>query len=123
MALDGGASIGIYAVEMARYAGHVIAFEANPEVAAFAARVLPRNVELVNVELSSARQPGPYARHRLPARCEYINNFVFVPGGETPADDRRPLSRLYSSPGSIASSSVRQPGRGALTSTAMLPGG
>ena len=31
--------------------------------------------------------------------------------------------RSYSSPGSSASSSVRQPGRGALTSTAMLPGG
>jgi FkbM family methyltransferase len=55
-ALDVGASIGIYAAEMARYAGKVIAFEANPDVAAFTARVAPRNVEVVNVALSSA--PG-----------------------------------------------------------------
>jgi len=55
-ALDVGASIGIYAAEMARYAGKVLAFEANPEVAAFTARVAPRNVEVVNVALSSA--PG-----------------------------------------------------------------
>ena len=53
-ALDVGASIGIYAAEMARYAGKVIAFEANPAVAAFTARVAPRNVEVVNVALSSA---------------------------------------------------------------------
>jgi FkbM family methyltransferase len=55
-ALDVGASIGMYAAEMARYAGKVIAFEANPHVAAFTARVVPRNVEVVNVALSS--RPG-----------------------------------------------------------------
>jgi FkbM family methyltransferase len=55
-AVDVGASIGMYAAEMARHAGKVIAFEANPEVAAFTARVAPRNVEVVNVALSSA--PG-----------------------------------------------------------------
>lgn len=54
-ALDVGASIGIYAAEMARYAGIVIAFEANPEVAAFTARVASRNVEVVNVALSSTQ--------------------------------------------------------------------
>lgn len=53
-ALDVGASIGIYAAEMARYATKVIAFEANPDVAAFTARVVPRNVEVVNVALSSS---------------------------------------------------------------------
>jgi len=52
-ALDVGASIGIYAAEMARYAGKVIAFEANPEVAAFARSVAARNVEVINVALSS----------------------------------------------------------------------
>ena len=52
-ALDVGASIGIYAAEMARYAGKVIAFEANPEVAAFARSVAARNVEVVNMALSS----------------------------------------------------------------------
>jgi len=52
-ALDIGASIGIYAAEMARYAAKVIAFEANPEVASFAASVAARNVEVVNTALSS----------------------------------------------------------------------
>jgi FkbM family methyltransferase len=52
-ALDVGASIGIYAAEMARYADKVIAFEANPQVAAFARKVAARNVDVVNVALSS----------------------------------------------------------------------
>jgi FkbM family methyltransferase len=53
-AIDVGTSIGIYAAEMARYAGKVIAFEANPAVAQFARAVAPRNVDVVNVALSSA---------------------------------------------------------------------
>jgi len=52
-AVDVGASIGLYAAEMARYAGKVLAFEANPQVAALARRVLPPNVEVVNVALSA----------------------------------------------------------------------
>jgi FkbM family methyltransferase len=52
-ALDVGAAIGLYAAEMARTAGKVIAFEANPHSAAFAASVAARNVEVVNVALSS----------------------------------------------------------------------
>jgi FkbM family methyltransferase len=55
-AIDIGCSIGLYAAEMARHAGKVIAFEANPAVARFARAVAPRNVEVVNVALSSA--PG-----------------------------------------------------------------
>lgn len=55
-ALDIGCSIGIYAAEMARHAGKVLAFEANPHVAAFARSVAPRNVEVINVALSS--EPG-----------------------------------------------------------------
>jgi FkbM family methyltransferase len=55
-ALDCGCSIGMYAMEMARYAAKVIAFEANPRVAACTAHVTPRNVEVINVALSSA--PG-----------------------------------------------------------------
>jgi FkbM family methyltransferase len=54
LALDVGCSIGIYAREMAKYATKVVAFEANPSVAAFARRVAPRNVEVVNLALSSA---------------------------------------------------------------------
>ena len=52
-AIDVGASVGFYAAEMARYAGKVIAFEAIPHVAALTTRVAPRNVEVVNVALSS----------------------------------------------------------------------
>jgi hypothetical protein len=44
----------MYAAEMARYADKVIAFEANPLVAAFIAEVAPRNVEVINAALSSA---------------------------------------------------------------------
>ncbi len=55
IALDVGCSVGMYTAEMARYAAKVIAFEANPAVAAFTARVVPRNVEVVNVALSSER--------------------------------------------------------------------
>jgi FkbM family methyltransferase len=40
---------------MARHASRVIAFEANPQVAAFTRKVVPRNVEVVNVALSSQR--------------------------------------------------------------------
>src|SRR5947208_12466031 len=53
-ALDIGASIGLYAAEMARYAGKVIAFEANPQVATFARTVAAPNVEIVNAALSSS---------------------------------------------------------------------
>jgi len=52
-ALDIGCSVGIYAAEMARYAGKVIAFEANPAVARFARAVAPRDVEVINVARSS----------------------------------------------------------------------
>ena len=244
-ALDVGASIGLYAAEMARTAGKVIAFEANPQSAAFARGVAARNVAVVNVALSSragratleiplnaagrgidelatietgnplhagatasvevemkrlddfaitncsfikidvegheeavldgasgliaAQRPVlmievnedgnagavariadrlaalgyrgvflshgtlhpidefdsvrhqdrallKYPRHKLPPGREFINNFVFL-------RRKKPRAFDYSSPGSIASSSVRQPRRGAFTSTAMLPGG
>jgi FkbM family methyltransferase len=38
---------------MAHYAGKVMAFEANPDVAAFARSVATRNVEVINIALSS----------------------------------------------------------------------
>jgi len=52
-AVDVGGSIGMYAAEMARHAGKVLAFEANPEVATFARSVATRNVEVINMALSS----------------------------------------------------------------------
>jgi FkbM family methyltransferase len=51
-AVDVGASIGMYATELARYAARVLAFEANPAVAAFARSVAPRSVEVINAALS-----------------------------------------------------------------------
>jgi FkbM family methyltransferase len=52
-AIDIGASIGMYAAELARHAGKVLAFEANPEIAAFTRAVAPRNVDVINLALSS----------------------------------------------------------------------
>jgi FkbM family methyltransferase len=52
-AIDVGASIGMYSAEMARYAVRVLAFEANPDVAAFTRVVAAHNVEVINVALSS----------------------------------------------------------------------
>lgn len=52
-AIDVGASIGMFAAEIAKYAGKVLAFEANPEVAAFTRQVMPRNVAVVNAALSA----------------------------------------------------------------------
>lgn len=52
-AIDIGSSIGLYSAEISRHAGKVLAFEANPQIAAFAAKVAPRNVEVINVALSS----------------------------------------------------------------------
>jgi FkbM family methyltransferase len=79
-AVDVGASIGIYSAEMARYAGKVIAFEANPEVAAFTARVAPRNVEVVNVALSSA---SGRARLKIPlnAKGRAIDELATIEAG------------------------------------------
>jgi FkbM family methyltransferase len=53
MAIDVGSSIGLYSRALARLVPRVVAFEANPEVAAFAETVAPQNVEVVNVALSS----------------------------------------------------------------------
>jgi FkbM family methyltransferase len=52
-AIDVGASIGMFSAEMARFAGKVLAFEANPDVATFARAVAARNIEVINVALSS----------------------------------------------------------------------
>jgi len=53
IAIDVGSSIGIWTKEMSRRARKVIAFEANPAVAAFARTVAPSNAEVINVALSS----------------------------------------------------------------------
>lgn len=54
LAIDVGASIGVYASELAKYTSRVVAFEANPSVADFASEVRPSNVEVKNVALSAA---------------------------------------------------------------------
>jgi FkbM family methyltransferase len=52
MAIDVGSSIGLYAQALAWMVPKVIAFEANPDVAAFARRVASRKVRVINVALS-----------------------------------------------------------------------
>lgn len=52
-AVDIGASIGMYTHELSRYARKVMAFEANPAVAALTRRGAARNVEVLNIALSS----------------------------------------------------------------------
>jgi FkbM family methyltransferase len=53
LAIDIGASIGLFSRALAKSAARVIAFEANPRVAEFTAQVASRNVEVKNVALSS----------------------------------------------------------------------
>lgn len=59
LAIDIGSSIGLYSRELAKHATRVMAFEANPRVAAFARLVAPRNVEVINVALSSTGGETP----------------------------------------------------------------
>jgi FkbM family methyltransferase len=54
LAIDVGASIGVYASELAKHAARVVAFEANPRLAEFARQVLPSNVEIKSVAVSGA---------------------------------------------------------------------
>jgi FkbM family methyltransferase len=79
-AIDIGCSIGTYAAEMARYAGKVIAFEANPAVAQFARTVAPRNVEVVNVALSSAAGSATLKIPRSP-KGDTINELATIEVG------------------------------------------
>lgn len=79
-ALDIGCSIGIYAAEMAHYADRVIAFEANPTVAQFAQMVAPRNVEIINVALSSAAGRATLRIPRNP-RGDTINELATIEAG------------------------------------------
>ena len=54
LAIDVGSSIGLYSKELARLVPRVVAFEADPNVAALARQVAPRNVEVVDAALSAA---------------------------------------------------------------------
>jgi FkbM family methyltransferase len=56
MAIDVGSAIGLYSRALASLVPKVVAFEANPAVATFARAVAPRNVEVINVALSSLTQ-------------------------------------------------------------------
>jgi FkbM family methyltransferase len=86
-AVDIGASIGIYAAEMARHAGRVIAFEPNPAVAQFARAVAPRNVEVVNVALSSAPGRATLKVPRNPKRGTIDELGTIDPGNPLHAHD------------------------------------
>lgn len=53
MAIDVGSALGVYSKALAGLVPKVVAFEANPSVAALAKAVAPRNVEVINVAVSS----------------------------------------------------------------------
>jgi FkbM family methyltransferase len=53
LAVDIGASIGLYSRELAKSAARVIAFEANPRVAEFVRSIAPPNVTVESIALSS----------------------------------------------------------------------
>jgi FkbM family methyltransferase len=97
-ALDVGASIGMYSAEMARYAGRVIAFEANPTVAAFTRRVAARNVEVVNAALSSAAGRATLKIPLNPRGHEISELATIAPGNPLHAGDSAtadvPMQRL-----------------------------
>ena len=86
-AIDIGCSIGIYAAEMARYANKVIAFEANPAAAQFARAVVPRNVEVVNVALSSAAGHATLKIPRNPGGASVDELATIEPGNPLHASD------------------------------------
>jgi FkbM family methyltransferase len=86
-AIDIGCSIGIYAAEMARYAAKVVAFEANPAVAQFARAVAPRNVEVVNVALSSAPGRATLKIPRNPGGATVDELATIEPGNPLHASD------------------------------------
>jgi FkbM family methyltransferase len=79
IAIDIGSSIGLYARELARLVPKVIAFEANPAIAEFAAMVAPRNVEIINVALS-ARDGRTVLRIPVNAKGHTINDLATVEG-------------------------------------------
>ncbi len=53
MAVDVGANRGIYSFALSRLCGRVLAFEPNPDLAAFARRKLPSNVQVQEVALGA----------------------------------------------------------------------
>jgi FkbM family methyltransferase len=77
IAIDIGSSIGLYTRELARLVPKVIAFEANPAVAEFAAMVAPRNVEIINVALS-ASNGRTVLRVPINAKGRTINDLATV---------------------------------------------
>jgi FkbM family methyltransferase len=87
MAIDVGSSIGLYSRALSRLVPKVIAFEANPDVAAFARAVAPRNVEVVNVALSA---DNGRAVLRIPTdgRGRATNDLATIEYGNTPAAER-----------------------------------
>jgi FkbM family methyltransferase len=58
MAIDVGANRGIFSFLLAGMFKRVVAFEPNPDLAAFAERMLPGNVEVRRIALGAATAPG-----------------------------------------------------------------
>ena len=77
MAIDVGCSIGLYSRALSGLVPRVVAFEANPAVAAFARTVAPGNVEVINVALS-ADDAGAVLRIPLNARGRAIEDIATI---------------------------------------------
>ena len=91
VAVDVGASVGFYAAEMSRYASHVFAFEANPEVAEFARKVATRKVEVFATALSSSRG-GATLRVPLNRRDRVVTELATLAASN--ALDGRPVVKV-----------------------------
>jgi len=91
MAIDVGSSIGLYSRALSRLVPRVVAFEANPAVAAFARMVAPNNVEVINVALSAAAG-SPVLRIPVNARGRAVEDLATVEAKtSSPAKSQRSM--------------------------------
>jgi FkbM family methyltransferase len=85
-ALDVGSSVGLYSRALARLVPKVIAFEANPEVAALARTVARPNVEVINDALSSS-QGRAVLRIPVNRRGRTVNDSATIERNNIPTAD------------------------------------
>lgn len=90
LALDVGASFGFYSRALAGLAPKVIAFEPNPELAAFARQVLPRNVDVISVALSSDNGVATL-RTPVSGRGHAVSELASIAPGFRPPGEHRAI--------------------------------
>ena len=78
LAIDIGSSIGLYSKELARLVPKVVAFEADPDVAALARQVAPRNVEVVNAALSATNASATLCTVPVDARGRPVSDLATI---------------------------------------------